>query len=216
MRWRTTRQIPTLRRRQLQSLLPVDRAVERIVRALEETGRLEDTMIVFMSDNGYAWGEHRWKNKQTAYEHDIRVPMIIRYDRLGLSPRTEDRLVLNVDVAPTLAALSGITLPRPEGRDLGPVLHGSGGRWRTDFLIEHRQDEGVFTLPSYCAVRDERFLYVRYFTLEEELYDLRADPSELRNVARDPPYRAERDRLRQRLRELCDRPPPDAPEGFPP
>ena len=208
--------IPTVRRRQLQSLQPVDRAVGRIVDALEETGRLENTIVVFTSDNGYAWGEHRWKNKQTPYEHDIRVPMLVRYDRLIDRPRTDDHFVLNIDLAPTFAALAGVAIPRADGVSLVPLFGKPFLEWRRDFLLEHRQDEGVFTVPSYCGVRAEGFTYVRYFTLEEELYDLERDPHQLRNVAKDRRYARRLELLRDRLRALCDPPPPDPPLGFPP
>jgi arylsulfatase A-like enzyme len=208
--------IPTIRRRQLQSLQPVDRAVEGIVEALRETGRLDNTLIVFTSDNGYAWGEHRWKNKQTPYEHDIRVPMIVRYDRLIEEARTDDHFVLNVDLAPTFAALAGVPLPRADGRSLIPLFGKPFLQWRTDFLIEHREDEGELRVPSYCGIRNTRFTYVRYFTLEEELYDLVRDPYQLNNVVRDRRYSEALAELRDRNRALCDPPPPDAPVGFPP
>jgi arylsulfatase A-like enzyme len=208
--------IPTVRRRQLQSLLPVDRQVRRVVDALRETGRLENTMIVFTSDNGYGWGEHRWHNKQTPYEHDIRVPMIVRYDHLVKDPRTEAGFALNIDLAPTFADLGGVSLPKPDGRSLLPLLGDGDPPWRSDFLVEHGLIEGVLAVPSYCGIRSERFAYVRYITGEEELYDLPKDPGEETNVASNPAYAADLQHQRERLRRLCDPPPPDAPPGFPP
>ena len=134
-------------------------------------------MIVFASDNGYAWGEHRWRNKQTAYEHDIRVPLIVRYDRLIDEPRTDDHFVLNIDLAPTFAALAGGGDPAGRRANLVPLFGRPVLEWRSDFLIEHRQDEGMFAVPSYCGIRNARFTYVRYFSREEELYDLVWDPT---------------------------------------
>ena len=107
-----------IRRKQLQTLLSVDDAVGTIVRALSDTGRLSNTMIVFMSDNGFSYGEHRWgttgaMNKQVPYEESIRVPYVVRYDPLTPFARTDPNLVLNIDLAPTFAALGGVAAPEP-------------------------------------------------------------------------------------------------------
>jgi arylsulfatase A-like enzyme len=205
-----------LHRAMLQSLLAVDRAVERIVGALEDTGRLDDTMIVFASDNGFSWGEHRWTNKQAAFEENIRIPMVLRYDRLLTGSREDDHLVLNLDLAPTFAAIAGTTLPGADGRSLVPLLTDPGLRWRSRFALEHQNAEEPYRIPAYCGLRTLRFTYVRYVTLEEELYDLAEDPWQLTNVAADPAYRPVRDRLRRVLRTTCDPPPPGATAPFPP
>jgi arylsulfatase A-like enzyme len=202
-------ELDRFRRDQYRSLLGVDRAVGRIVDALRDAGRLANTMIVFMSDNGMLWGEHRWDNKLVPYEESIRVPFIVRADFLDAQPAADPRFVLNVDLAPTFAALAGVTAPRVEGRSLLPLFGSRPVSWREDFLLEHvrMNDDGVTT---YCGVRSSRFVYVAYATGEEELYDLELDPMELRNLA-DHAARADvLARMRDRLRELC-RP---APPGF--
>ena len=205
-----------LRRGMLQSLLAVDRAVERIVRALEDTERLDDTMIVFASDNGFSWGEHRWTNKQSVFEESIRIPMVLRYDRLLTGAREDDHMVLNLDLAPTFAALAGTTMPGADGRSLVPLLTDPRLPWRTQFALEHQNAEAPHFIPPYCGLRTGRFTYARYVTLEEELYDLVEDPWQLTNVAADPAYRTVRDRLRRLLRTTCDPPPPGATAPFPP
>jgi arylsulfatase A-like enzyme len=194
-----------LRRDTFASLLAVDRAVGGIVSALRETGRLADSMIVFTSDNGILWGEHGWVGKIVPYEESIRVPFVVRDDRLVSAARQDPRPVLNVDLAPTFAEAAGVAAPGAEGRSLLPLLRGDAPGWRSDFLIESERYSHV---PSYCAVRDERHLYVVYDTGEEELYDLSRDPFELQNAAADPALAAIRSRLRTRLRELCSHPPP--------
>jgi N-acetylglucosamine-6-sulfatase len=196
--------VDALRRRAYGSLQAVDRAIGEVVDALADTGRLDHTLILFTSDNGYSWGEHGWADKMAPYEEDIRVPFVIRYDPLVRAPRDDDHLVVNVDVAPTLAALAGVDSPGDEGRDLLPLLRGDD-RWRDDFLIEAMR---VSKVPGYCGVRSEGFVYVVYQTGEEELYDLSSDPYQLLNRASDPALIEERQRMRNRLHELCAHPPP--------
>jgi arylsulfatase A-like enzyme len=191
----------------LRTLLSVDDAVRDIVGALQDTGRISNTFIVFTSDNGFHWGEHRLHGKQSAYEEAIRVPYVVRYDRLIDGPGEDEHLVLNIDLAPTIAALAGADAPEVDGRSLVPLLNGR--HWRGDFLVEHMlAPEGG--IPTYCAVRSERFSYVLYDSGEEELYDLPADPFQLRNVAGEPGAAGARKWFRARVAQLCD----PAPPGF--
>jgi N-acetylglucosamine-6-sulfatase len=154
------------RRDQYATLLAVDRAVGRIVAALRATGRLHNTLIAFTSDNGFALGEHRWWGKQIPYEESIRVPLVISYPPLTPVARTDPRLALNIDLAPTFAQLAGVSDHDAEGRSLLPLLSGAGREtpWRASFLVEHEHTFVRASPPSYCAVRTERQLYVRYST----------------------------------------------------
>src|SRR5215210_963118 len=106
--------LDVLLRKQLQSLQAVDEGVERILAALEATGRLDNTVVVFMSDNGFSLGEHRWVTKSLPYEESIRVPLVIRYDPLTSPGSASDELVANVDLAQTLAELAGVEAPGAE------------------------------------------------------------------------------------------------------
>lgn len=200
--------IDTLRRNQLASLLAVDRAVQRVLGALRETGRLRDTLIVYTSDNGLSWGEHRWSKKEAPYEEVIRVPLVVRWDAGGvLAGSTPDAQALNVDLAPTIADATAVAAPDIEGRSLLPVLRGEREPApREDFLIEHLA--GTNPVPTYCAVRSRDWTYVRYTDGQEELYDLREDPSQLRNLADDPSADRRLHERRARLDALCDPPPP--------
>ena len=199
--------IDAFRQDQYRSLLGLDRALGRILDALKETGRLDNTLIVFTSDNGILHGEHRWTKKEAPYEEAIRVPLVMRWDAAGWGAGTEmpGTLALNIDLAPTIADAAGIPHPVTDGRSLLPVLAGNA-RWRSDFLVEHL--EGTNPIPTYCAVRSERWMYVRYTTGEEELYDLREDPYELENLAANPADRQVLEGRRARLRELCSPVPP--------
>jgi N-acetylglucosamine-6-sulfatase len=192
----------------LESLLAVDEGVQRIVSELERTGELENTLIVFTSDNGLAWGEHRWRGgKRVPYEESIRVPFVVRYDRLVATARTDARPVLNIDLAPTFAALAGAWAPGAEGRSFLPLLAGGRVPWRTRFLVEHLRRNP----PTYCALRAPRYSFVTYATGERELYDLVRDPYQLTNVAGRPASRRTVAVLRKQLARLCKPPPPGLP-----
>ena len=175
-------EIAGLRQTNLESLLAVDEMVARVLAALADTGRLEDTLIVLTSDNGFGWGEHRRAHKIVPYEESIRVPLVVRWDALG-AVGTRDAASLNVDLAPTIAAAVGVDAPGAEGRDLLPLLRGEPVRWRKRFLIEAWM-RPKWRIPPYCGFRGERWKYVQYETGEEELYDLAQDPYELRSLHR--------------------------------
>jgi N-acetylglucosamine-6-sulfatase len=200
-----TEGLEVLRRNQYRSLQSVDRAVDRLLGALEDTGRLDDALVIFTSDNGLLWGEHRWLKKEVPYEEAIRVPLVVRADAIvGEGVRTDDHLVANIDLAPTIADVAGVELPGAEGESLVPLLTGTAEGWRSALLIEHMR--GANPIPTYCAVRTERYLFASYDTGERELYDLNADPYELRNLSRKE--LGLEGRLDTTLRSLCDPPPP--------
>jgi arylsulfatase A-like enzyme len=195
--------------KEYESLLAVDDSVGNVIQALKDTGRLEDTLIVFASDNGLELGEHRWKAKKVPYEESIRVPIIARYDALmNGNASTDPSLVANLDFAPTFAAAGGAAAPTTvEGMNMMPLLNGSASSWRSDLLIEH-MDPKTVQVPAYCAVRNAHEIYVKYGDGFEELYDLRSDPNELTNVANDPLYAGDKQLLYQRMLQLCQPPPP--------
>jgi arylsulfatase A-like enzyme len=203
-RGRGPTQIATADRAQLASLQAVDRAVHRLVTGLAHTGRLRDTLIVFTSDNGLLLGEHGLLGKKAAFEPSIRVPMIVRFDRLGALAGRDHRIALNIDLAPTFADAAGTTMPNADGTSLLDLLRYPDAPGRSDFLVEHAGKR----IPSYCAVRSRSWKYVYYADGSRELYHLRTDPGELRNLAGDPAYAAREQALAARLLELCDPPPP--------
>ena len=196
------------RRSQLQSLLAVDEAVGRALEALEDTGRLENTVIVYTSDNGFLWGEHRLTGKQAPYEESIRVPFVVRYDAEIGAPRTDGRLVANIDIAPTITDLAGISRGGVNGRSLRPLWRGAPVSWRRQLLVESARTGPNPLVPGYCAVRGRKYAYVAYETREEELYDLATDPGQLQNRVREPGLRGQRERFRSLVLSLCNPTPP--------
>ena len=170
----------------------VDRALGRVLDALQQRGLADDTVVVFTSDNGYFLGERGLAGKWLIYEESIRVPLIVYDPRSTSAPRgvVLDPMVLNLDVAPTLLELAGVDAPAGyEGRSLVPLLRGEDPVWRSEFLYEHRFDHRE--IPKSVGVRGDRWVYVRYDELEppyEQLFDLANDPGELNDLARNPAF----------------------------
>ena len=201
-------ELDDVRRRQLETLRSLDRSVGAIVAALRRRHVLDRTVIVYVSDNGFLWGEHRLGGKIWPYEESIHLPLVIRTPWSAPGGAVDRHLVLNVDLAPTIAALAGVEpASSVDGRSLVPLLRGHDPPWRNDALVEYR---GPGQLrrggpPPFRAVRTTRFVYVAYDNGWRELYDLRRDPWELTNVAGTPRYAAIERALARRLEQLAIR-----------
>ncbi|HEY6637536.1 MAG TPA: sulfatase [Solirubrobacterales bacterium] len=192
------------------SLRAVDDRVGRMVKTLRRSGQLRNTVIVFTSDNGWMQGEHRIPgDKFLPYEESLGVPLIIRGPGIA-EGRKVKRQVANIDLAPTLTALSGVQARRKmDGVSLVPTLRKQKNPPKRALAIEAPRPLFEGAIPNnawdrpYAGVRTQRYTYVVYTeTSEEELYDRRTDPYELQNVALDPAYagvRAHLNALMQRL-----------------
>jgi arylsulfatase A-like enzyme len=188
--------IETLYRQRLESLLAVDEGVEQIIAALRDSGELDDTLIVFTSDNGYMTGEHRLPHgKAKAYDPAIRVPLLVRGPGVpaGARPR---QMVVNADLAPTILDAARARAGRVmDGRSLLPLARDpSLGRGRP-VLVELAKGAGIET----TAIRTPRWLYVEHARGWRELYDLAADPFQLRSLHAAPALARVRVRLARRL-----------------
>jgi arylsulfatase A-like enzyme len=184
------------------SLLSVDRAVARIVEEVERLGELDNTVFIFTSDNGLLLGEHRIVGKIWPYEASIHVPLLIRVP--WRSERfVDDRLVSNLDLAPTVADLAGITPGlRTDGRSLVPLLREQQTAWRNAVFMEFRGDTpNPLVPPPYDAIRTERYKFVRYNDGSRELFDLMVDPDELADLSRVPAAETIERTLEERLPE---------------
>jgi arylsulfatase A-like enzyme len=171
-------------RRSFETLVAVDDAVRSIVEALEARGDLDHTVIVYVSDNGFSFGEHRWVKKTCAYDPCVRVPLLVRYPLAA--HRVEPTQVSAVDLAPTIAALAGVAPPTAlDGVSLVPLLTGEAGPSTNPVFAEWIGDERI---PGWWLMRTERFAYIELATGERELYDVAADPYQLTNVVGDHAY----------------------------
>jgi arylsulfatase A-like enzyme len=189
-------------RQELETLQSVDEAVARIVITLANLGKLDNTLIIFTSDNGFMHGEHRFASEKVLpYEEAIRVPLVMRGPGVP-SGRRDRRMVANVDLAPTILDAANVSPGRTEdGRSLLQLLADPTREWGRDLLLENGQ--GANGVPMYKGIRTYRYKYVSHSTTGEvELYDLRRDPYELRNLAYQDRYAALRTELARRLRRL--------------
>jgi len=177
-----------------------------IMQHLRDLGIDDDTIVVFFSDNGWHWGEHRTRAKNKPYEEAIRSPMLVRYPKLAPIGRVESSFALNIDLSPTFAELAGVGVPiAHDGESLVRVLDGTAPSWRTDFLTE-----GWPNNHPWGTVREAQWKYTETpvtpgapnTTFELELYDLLNDPYELNNVASDPQHATRIAAMATRLREL--------------
>lgn len=195
-------------RDRLRMLAGVDESLGRIFEALAASGRLDDTVVIIMGDNGYFYGEHGLsEERRLAYEESIRVPILIRYPRAFPRGARPKGMALTIDVAPTILDLAGApALPEADGRSLTALAKRTPSDWRRSFFIEYNSD---IVFPrilkmGYDAIRTEDHLFVRYRELPgmEEMYDLAKDPFELRNLAKDGRAAPTRERLEKELDAL--------------
>jgi N-acetylglucosamine-6-sulfatase len=203
----TQRQIGTIRRKyrcELESLLSIDVGVRKIVKALKAKGALDNTLLVYTSDNGYFHGEHRIpRDKQRPYEESIRVPLEMRGPGIPKGV-TINPLVINADLAPTIVdaanAHPGLTM---DGRSLLPVVRHPAIDKNRELLIEEPgRSPGFRRGPRFEAIRTQRYMYVKYSTGEKELYRLKRDPFELHSLQNYPAYASIKATLATRLRKL--------------
>lgn len=182
----------------------IDRALARVLAALDEAGLTDNTVVVYSADNGYYLGDRGFQGKWSHFEESLRVPLVIHDPRLPRAQRGRivDAMALNVDLPATFLDWAGVPQPPAyEGRSLVPFVQGRPpADWRTHFFCEHVD---LAPLLTWEGVRGSRFVYARYFDQQpayEFLYDLQHDPDQLRNLATDP---AQAEALRT-MRALCD------------
>jgi N-acetylglucosamine-6-sulfatase len=190
-------------RRRQQSLLSVDYGVQRVVEALRRSGQLDNTLILFLSDNGFMSGQHRVRaGKVLPYEPSIRVPLMIRGPGIPRG-RTSSQLVWNGDLAPTILQATGAKPAwEPDGESLWPFLRDPGLRVKRDVVLEGPPLGRKSPAPRFTGLRTPRYVYVEYLWGDRELYDLRRDPAELHNLAGQASARRLQQRLARRLAEL--------------
>ena len=201
-------QVDASRRASYESLLSMDEAVKKIVDALRDRGTLDHSVIVYTSDHGRSFGEHRWSRKRCGYDECHQVPFAIRLP--GAASRTVETFATHADIASTVTALAGITPTIPQdGVDLGPLVRGENVPSRDAILLHGVYDADFDTQPGYWGLRSPEWLYLELDTGERELYDLRgtigaADPYRLQNRAGVAAYATIRAQLSDQVARLRD------------
>ena len=196
-------------KRYMETFLSVDEGIGRIVDHLEARGELDDTLILYMSDNGFLFGEHGLIDKRCAYEESMRIPMVARCPALFGGGRSVSEVVANLDIAPTMLEIAGLEPPAwMEGRSLLPLLAGRpDAAWRRELLYEYYWERNFPQTPTVHALREDRYKYVRYHGIWDidELYDLADDPAESRNLIFSPGHESVAERMNAKLFDLLEK-----------
>ena len=179
----------------------LDSAAGSVLAELKRQGVDKNTIVIFLGDNGYFYGEHGLADKWYPYQESIRVPLIVKDPRIpaGRVGKTEESMVLNVDVAPMILRAAGITPPASmQGKDFSVLYSGRKvPGWRTQFYYEHPTIQNLDFIPASEALVRTDWKYIIWPDFNyEELFDLRKDPYEMRNLAKDPAFSARLKALR--------------------
>ncbi|HSK11828.1 MAG TPA: sulfatase/phosphatase domain-containing protein, partial [Phnomibacter sp.] len=174
----------------LETLQSVDESVARVLDWVEKNGLKDNTLVVYMGDNGFLFGEHGLIDKRNAYEESMRVPLLMWAPGMIKPKSVIEQMVLNIDLAPTFLELAGMK-NKPEhmqGTSVVPLLKGEGTAWRDKVFYEYYWEAAFPQTPTIFAVRSDRYKYIfNYGTWDiNELYDLMSDPNEMNNLIREP------------------------------
>ena len=196
-------------RRRAEMMLAVDEGVGRIYAALKETGRLDNTLFIFTSDNGYFYGEHGLTiERRLPYEESVRTPLLMHWPRVIKAGSKAEGLTSSIDLAATIAEAAGIGIPSTmQGKSQMPVLLGQKDAVRETLMIEFYSHENPFPWTAqmdYRVVRKGPYKYIRWLRFEDEaeLYDLGADPFEQKNLIDDPTKKALLKEMKLDLRRM--------------
>ncbi len=176
----------TFYRRYTETLLALDESIGKVLDQLEESGLMDNTIVIYMSDNGFSFGEHGLIDKRHAYEESMRVPMIAYAPGRIEAGSTLDNMVLNIDMGPTILEAAGVDTPsRMDGRSFLDLLMGQQEEdWRTEFVYEYYWEYNFPHTPTVYSLRGSRYKYMFYHGVwdKNELYDLETDPLEEFNL----------------------------------
>jgi N-acetylglucosamine-6-sulfatase len=192
-------------RRYAETLLSVDESLGAIVDHLRARNLLDSTVVIFMSDNGFAFGEHGLIDKRTAYEESMRIPLIMSCPELFEGGRVVTALAANLDIAPTVLDLAGLKAPsHMRGQSLVPLARGEQVPWRDAVLYEYYWERNYPQTPTLHALRTDTHKYIRAHGVWDldELFDLRTDPGEENNLIFSPGHEALVQQMNGRLFEM--------------
>ncbi len=185
----------------------VDIMIGQIRQELKQLGFDDNTVIILTGDNGFYLGERGLAGKWFPHEESIRVPLIIYDPRFAKKKggQVQSQIALNIDIAPTILSMAGVSIPEQmQGSSLVPLMNGKKPKWRTDFFYEHLFDHPG--IPKSEALGSQDWKYIRYIEHDyEELYDLKNDPQETKNLAKEEKYRRTLESLRKRCDKLLER-----------
>lgn len=194
-------------KRYCETLMAVDESIGRILNQLRDMGILEETLVIYMGDNGFMFGEHGLIDKRVAYETSIRVPLLMQCPELFRGGTVVQEMVGNIDIAPTIMEAMGLKKPpHMDGQSFLPLARGETIPWRKEFLYVYYWEKNFPQSPTVFALRGDRFKYITYYGLwdTDELYDLQNDPDERHNLLYDPQYARVAKQMETRLYEMME------------
>jgi N-acetylglucosamine-6-sulfatase len=192
----------TFYKRYCETLLSVDESIGRVLACLKDRGQLESTLVFYMGDNGFCFGEHGLIDKRHMYEPSMRVPLLAYCPEI-IKPGTKvTQLVQNIDIAPTVLEAAGAQPPEQmDGRSLLPLLAGQSVPWRDTVFYEYYWEANYPQTPTTYGVRTDRYKFIHYHGVwdTDELYDMRNDPDERHNLIDASEHRDLVNTLRKRM-----------------
>jgi N-acetylglucosamine-6-sulfatase len=194
-------------KRYAETLLGVDDSIGRVLEALKQRGQLDSTLVIYMGDNGFAFGEHGLIDKRTAYEESMRVPLVARCPELFRGGQTVQDVVAGLDIMPTCLEAAGVAAPAGiDGKSWLQLTSGNSAGWRKDLLYEYYWERNFPQTPTIFALRGDRYKFIRPHGIwdVEELYDLQEDPLESRNLIFKPELQPVVTGMRNRLFEVLE------------
>ena len=206
--YHSTLDIADYYKRYAETLMAVDESIGRVFDALKERGELDSTLVIYMGDNGFAFGEHGLIDKRTAYEESMRVPLLARCPELFGGGKTVKEVVAGIDILPTVLAAAGAAGPKGlDGMNWLPLVQGQAAPWRKELLYEYYWERNFPQTPTMHALRGERYKFIRYQGIwdTDELYDMQEDPLESRNLIADPRLADVVKQMRERLFDVLEK-----------
>ena len=194
-------------KRYCETLSAVDDGIGRVMEQLKKMGIHDETLVVYMGDNGFMFGEHGLIDKRVAYETSIRVPMLMQCPDLFKGGTVIDQVVANIDIAPTILEVAGVVRPpHMDDRSFIPLAQGKSIPWRDYFLYVYYWEKNFPQSPTVFSLRGDRYKYITYYGLwdADELYDLKSDPSESKNLLYDPEFKTVAKDMESRLYEMME------------
>jgi N-acetylglucosamine-6-sulfatase len=192
-------------KRYCETLRSVDDSIGRVLQQLKDMGIHDETLVIYMGDNGFMFGEHGLIDKRVAYETSMRVPMLAQCPALIKQGTVLDQMIANLDVGPTVMEVMGLqTPPHMDGKSFLPLLKGENIPWRDRFLYVYYWEKNFPQTPTTFALRTPKAKYITYYGLwdSDEYYDLATDPEESKNLINDPSRLAEVRRMENELYQM--------------
>jgi arylsulfatase A-like enzyme len=184
----------------------VDKSVGKILDYLKETGLDKNTVIIYTSDQGFYLGEHGWFDKRWMFEESFRTPLLIHWPRVTKPGSVNNDMVSNIDIPETFLDMAGAKVPEDmQGRSMVGILKGKTPKdWRKEHYYHYYEYPGSHMVKRHYGISTERYKLIHYYyDIDEwELYDIKSDPLEIKNVYSDPAYKSVREDLHKRLKNL--------------